>query len=163
MSAQTTRMHHYLFAHKALTQMALQGPPKMLDLLSTPMGTPFLLDMWESVGKDLEKAQRMEPDGLGCESRQLDGGRKVVVVRMPPPQSATEAYFVGILIKPESRKMLVFKEPAQVRYLTLELGASMDGQARTVLCEWTTDGSHVNMGDGPAPNLDAFVDAVSKL
>lgn len=154
----TPRAHHHRFATQAVPQMALTGPPKMLDLLSSPMGTPFLMDMWETVGKEVGKGARMAPDGLSCVARKLPDGRKVVVVQMPPPEREAEVHYVGILVKPESRRLLVFKEPASVRCFTL----THQGGG-TTLNEQGADGAQTPLGQGPTPGVDAFVSALAGL
>ncbi len=47
------------------------------------------------------------------------------------------------------------------RFLTLEysLGASRD-ELITVFGEWTPEGVHRNYGAGPAPQLEAFYEAI---
>lgn len=56
--------------------------------------------------------------------------------------------------------------PVPVRYFTLEKGQNLDGSDRTVLCEWErheTGPRHENFGDGPAPDPEAFLAAVTGL
>jgi hypothetical protein len=49
-------------------------------------------------------------------------------------------------------------EPAEpeCRYFTLEFSAQRE-PPQTVLGEWTDQGSHLNMGGGPEPEVEAFV------
>lgn len=56
--------------------------------------------------------------------------------------------------------------PVPVRYFTLEKGLHLDGGERTVLCEWErhdTGPRHANYGDGPPPEAEAFLAAVTTL
>jgi hypothetical protein len=55
-----------------------------------------------------------------------------------------------------------YRDRTSIRYVTLERGSRIEtGQTRTVLCEWTADGSHVNFGDGPPPSINDFTKAVA--
>ena len=160
----TPRQHHYQFAHRALPQFGLAGVAQTLDILKTPMGGPFLIDIWDKVGQDLPKQERLPPSGLACSSHQTADGRSVIVVALPPPEEMTEAWFVAFLRVPEERRLMIFKSPATLRCFTLEKGVNLeDGAQRTVLCEWTRDGNHMNFGDGPSPTVEAFVAAIANV
>jgi hypothetical protein len=39
----------------------------------------------------------------------------------------------------------------------------MGGPERTVLCEWTNDGTHANYGTGPEATLEALANALDEL
>jgi hypothetical protein len=82
---------------------------------------------------------------------------------MPTPREVTETYFVGlVLIQPKSKKHPEANE-ARLRYFTLELGYNpIVGCKCTMLCEWTHD-AHGNFGEGPPPDVAAFVRAISRI
>lgn len=51
-----------------------------------------------------------------------------------------------------------------VRFFTLEHSLNAEGGPRTVFAEWEareTGPRHLNYGDGPAPRLDAFIEAIA--
>jgi hypothetical protein len=77
-------------------------------------------------------------------------------VSMPIPESSPEAHFVAIVHKDDEPHDYMRESPS-TRYFTLE---RTDVSDRPLLCEWRRDGSHGNYGDGPAPDLEAFADAV---
>ncbi len=156
MSAQTPRAHHHQFSHDALPKLGASGNPKALDILTTPMGQPFLLDIWETVGSELPKTEHQSPDGLLCITRKTPDGRRALVVQMPRPLSPGESWFIGFVTTPEKRKMLFFKQPATLRCFLLENTAQ-----GTELVEWTREGSQ-SIGASPAANVNAFVEAMGQ-
>jgi hypothetical protein len=78
-----------------------------------------------------------------------------VIVSMPAPVAVGEAHFVGVVLAELTPGAAV-----GYRYFTLELGDRGDGSARPVLCEWK-GARHLNFGDGPAPEVEAFVAALA--
>ena len=55
---------------------------------------------------------------------------------------------------------------AGVRYITLEKGMSEEDASRTALCEWqhSEEGvSHLNFGDGPPPDVFAFIRKIAEM
>jgi hypothetical protein len=158
------RCQHYFFAHYALRQAAFDDPLACLAILASPKEREFLASLWASVARHCEG--HGEASGLSVEDvtvyRLRVGEAPCAVIQMPPPRGTTEAYFVAMLLHlPPSGKV---NEPADInlRYFTLEKGSSMGGASRTVLCEWTKDGSHVNFGEGPEAELSAFIAAVDE-
>lgn len=77
------------------------------------------------------------------------------VVSMPTPESPPEAHFVAIVHKDDEPKEYMQESPS-TRYFTLE----MSHTRLPVLCECRRDGSRRNYGEGPAPDMGAFVAAV---
>lgn len=75
----------------------------------------------------------------------------------------TEAYFVAAVLLVDLEQETPEVDQPALRYFTLEYGATLDGPPRTVLCEWTAEGSHLNYGDGPEPTLATFAEAIEQL
>jgi hypothetical protein len=153
----------YVFAHLALPQVVHGDPEKALKLLSGSEAAGFLAFLWGRVGERLPEEARAAPRGLACETHTTAGGVVIVVVTMPPPERSPEAFFAALVFTPGPRKLLFFRHPPTVRYLTLELGHDLGGGERTVLCGWSKDGTHSNMGDGPAPEAGAFLAKVREI
>ena len=104
------------------------------------------------MNETLPTDQRVNVEGLAaCRFGDLVG-RTTVVVTMPPAEHAAEAHFVGAVIA----------EDSLLRYITLEHGWNLDDSPRTVLCQWTERG-HMNLGDGPPVDRDAFREAVGQV
>jgi hypothetical protein len=150
--------HHYFLAHHALRSIAFHNPMGFLGVLTSEDAEPFLQDVLTSVAKH---CQPFEPE-VAFSARDIAIHKKsigiapCVVIEMPPARGVTEAIFVAAVLTGD-----VSLE--KLRYFTLEVGVSLDGPPRTVLCEWTVDGTHANYGDGPEPELDEFVAAVTAL
>jgi hypothetical protein len=156
--------HRYVFAHLALPQMVHGDPEKARDLFTGPEAASFLSFLWGRVGERLPPEARATPRGLACETHAAAGGVVIVLVTMPAPEASPEAFFSAMVFTPGPRKLLIFRHPPTVRYLTLELGMDLvNGGDRTVLCGWDKEGTHYNMGDGPPPEAGAFLAKVREM
>jgi hypothetical protein len=154
------RCHHYTLAHYGLRQLGLQDPLLYLGALGSPRAHEFLGMVMEDLSDHC--AQRNEFADFGAADLKVHclriGVFPCAVVEMTEPLGTTEAFFTALVllvdpaaVTPEERETL----PS--RYFTLEKGFSLDATPRTVFGEWTKDGTHLNYGDGPAPNLDDFL------
>ena len=153
------REQHYQFAHRILPQNAFERPDLALERLSGADASAFLHSLWHSVGNDLAPSQRIVPAGLSCEMREFDNYR-IALITFPAPLYVPEAFFSALAFDlPRSANHAL-----ELRYITLESGFVLeDGEKRTVLCEWTSAPTHLNMGDGPPPELDAFFQTVCTM
>ena len=82
-------------------------------------------------------------------------GYTAYVVKMPKPLNETEAHFVAIVRKDDEAKEYMQESPS-TRYFTLEKSCS----PLNMLCELQRNQSRSIYGEGPAPEMAAFVDAV---
>jgi anti-anti-sigma factor len=149
---------HYIFAHRILPQIVHADPKKAQEILSGPAGADFLASLWRRVGESIPVAAHTPPNGLTLMTRTEADGTVIVVVTMPRPTRLAEAWFVAIVFTPGPRKLLFFQGPPMIRYFTLELGSNLSNNTpRTVLCGWSKEGNHFNVGDGPPPEVEAFL------
>lgn len=159
------RCHHYTLAHQALRSVAFEQPAGFLGLLASPVARSFLADLLTSVTEHCQ-GREARPD-FGVEALTIHkfrvGQFPCVVVEMPPPRAVTEAFFVAAVLLADLDREQPAPQEATLRYFTLEKGFVLDGPPRTVLGEWTAEGSHHNYGDGPAPELGPFVRAVEAM
>jgi len=158
------RDHHYTFAHTALPQVAFQDPLSVLSVLGSQDADAFLAELWSLVDRTLAE-DGIETD-LSAEDLHVHragvGGRPCAIVQMPEPIAVTEAHFVAIVSLSTFKEIQAGDGHVEIRYFTLERGVSLErGEPRTVLCEWTSDGTHANFGDGPPAELDAFIEAIA--
>ena len=170
------RAQHYVFAHRFLPDVARRQGAAMTAELAGEKASDTLLAMWNHVGGQVPVSQRVRPDGLAVDVR-IHPPYVVALFTLPPPQAITEVYFTALAVSlapDEEDEDEDEDEPAgsagevgtppETRYITLEYGISFaEGTKRTVLCEWAyKEGgySHLNMGDGPDPDLDAFYNRV---
>lgn len=149
------RTQHYIFAHYALRSAVTANPIEAMAALAAPRGQAVLESIWNDLGAEVAKKRGVRPipsAGLSAAVSDL-AGRPCALITLPPPQGNTEAHLLAIVLDNSTPK------PA-IRYFTLERGFHVaDNSPRTVLCEWT-DSKHVNYGDGPPPNPEAFLAAV---
>ncbi len=82
-------------------------------------------------------------------------GYTAYVATMPNPVHTTESHFVAIVHNDDEPKRHMQESPS-TRYFTLE----KSGSALPMLCEVKRDRLHLNYGEGPVPEMAAFVDAV---
>lgn len=145
-------MHHYSFGHRLLPGLVLRGRTNFHELASRALLDQLLRSWWHEVGEGLPAEERLPPDGLQSELVNA-GDVPVLLVTMPAACHAAEAYFVAIT---------PHDEPDAWRCFTLEHAWTLDDQPVTVLGEWTAAG-HVNYGDGPPPERQAFLEALVLL
>ena len=162
------RDHHYTFAHLFLRAAATERKLDLLAILASPQADDYLLDLWQSAyeflaheagGKGQPPPGRVDATGLSSAEGALIDGYPTALVRLPPPQGLTEAYFValcgvGAEIGTATR---LWDTDAPLRFFMLEL--SLGG---TMLCEWHDD-THSNFGGGPPADLVSFVAAVEQV
>jgi hypothetical protein len=161
------RCHHYTLAHCALRTIAAD-PLAYLAILASPDAQPFLARVLPSVSKHCSDTEPQPDFGIDDVTvhRVRVGRYPCAVIGLPSPRATTEAYFTAaVLLADPEEAVQGFADAArlEMRYFTLEKGFLFAGPPCTVLCEWTTEGSHVNHGDGPAPELEAFVQAMGEL
>jgi hypothetical protein len=107
-----------------------------------------LVETWDKVGELLPPQERLPAEGL-CASLHTTADREIIVVTMPTVKHAAEAYFVAIVISGDEL----------AAYYVLEHSWTTRDEPRTALCAWEERG-HINMGDGPLPEPEAFLTAV---
>ncbi|RKE16845.1 hypothetical protein [Streptomyces sp. TLI_171] len=147
------RPHHYRFAHQVLADLARTLGPRMLDAEPEQGFGPGMATLWTNYGEHLPAADRLPSDGLTANLITL-GSHRLLVVALPPPAAPAEAYYTAV-VQPGGAD--------HCRYFTLELAANpFTRETYTVLGEWA-DGSHLNLGPGPASDLSGFLTAVVEL
>jgi hypothetical protein len=144
-----------MFAHRVMPAIFYGDPAMFTRYLAQDKGN-FLRFYWDKLTERIEKPEeRVDPTGLSGEVRILDKNVQAGLIIMPLPEKVAEAYFVVTLYHPE------FKGAPLARYYTLELGNNfLTQQDYTVFCQWTADQAHGNMGEGPEPQIDAFLATV---
>jgi hypothetical protein len=163
-----SRAQHYIFAHRLLPQVAYHYGVRAAFLLGDEeKGHEYLLRFWNDSGEGLPPEDLVEPAGLSSFTRR-EGDLLITIVTLPEPQSVSEAHFTAIVCGPlpaapkeaTEKELSAFEEAflsAPTQYYTLEHGVQLSPlQKRTVFCSWTADGTHLNFGDGPAPDAEAF-------
>jgi hypothetical protein len=159
------RHQHYQFAHVILPKVACSYPEKFLETLHSPNGQQFLLETWNNAGKNFGFEKSIDPMDLRYSIESFNDIYSAVVIELPKPERMTEAYFVALVFQKQKRLLSSIKS-ILAHYFTLELGVDItDKSTYTVLCEWKIDkkgspASHMNYGDGPPPEKEAFLEAL---
>ncbi len=153
MELREARQHHYAFVHQLLRSLFFGDTEETLEHFRME-GESALLALWDFVEKRLELDDPVSSEGLALEWVPLVSGMTMVLITLPAPEAITEAYYVGLVYSPLD---------STGRFIVLEHTVDLDGRARTVLCEWSPDGTHFNLGEGPDPSPEAFTDAVEML
>lgn len=165
------RCEHYTLAHIALRTVAHNDPLAFLGALASPAATSFLAEMVQSVRKHCGERTRDEVSGAEYELpvddltvHKVRAGRcPCAVIEMPVPRAIAEAHFVAAVLLTDWHPPEPVPDVVDMRYFTLERGTRIDGSPRTVLCEWSAEGTHINYGDGPEANVEAFTRAIENL
>jgi len=161
------RQHHYVFSHMALRELFFKNPPAFVAALAN-RGEERLKQAWDRVGKFMQEVEGEElpSQGLVCSTHDIGLGAVAVVVSLPSPEEPGEAHFIGLVLRHPRKRLrgLLGTKNGVARYITLEHGINIiEGSERTVLCEWTGRGMHVNMGDGPEATVSAFVQKLGEM
>ena len=162
------RDQHYAFAHYVLRDLAYKHPLGCVGYLHGPDREKMLASLWEEVGENCKAGGAADGyvGGPPPTVRHAAIGRRPgAIVVMPEPQGPTEAYFVAIVLHVDIAAIQGGQEPPErpeISYYTLEKGVTLGGESRTVLCGWNAEGAHLNYGDGPPADFDAFVAAVTE-
>lgn len=145
------RFWHYFVGHVALRDFALRReglPPQAADPAASRGFFAMILGrMAEHLGLAAEEAERLAGE-FAVMHRRI-GGYDAAVVRLPPPRGPTECHFAALLHA---------QNGLPARFFTLEDA----GGGVTLLGGWTADEQHLNFGEGPPPEIDRFVAAVTR-
>jgi hypothetical protein len=155
--------HHYVLGHIALRQVCQANPMAFFNVMVTPHRQSFLGNLWSQVRQtcDPEGEPSFDISDIEITTCRIKGF-PTIVFKMPPPMETTETYFIAIVLKIDPDTETQPEHPS-FDYLTLEKGANLDGSERRVLCGWTEDEKHMNYGEGPEANLDAFIGAIENM
>jgi hypothetical protein len=179
MAEDEPRCVHYQFAHVALRTLVFEERRLAPALWHSDDPASILDDIAVQVDR---ACRRMSGEGGNLRAEQLRvskreiGQHPCVVVEMPQPIATTEAFMVAIVLleTPELDADEVDEDDdegdeeadaardSRCRYFTLEYSA-LRSEPHTVLAEWTAQGSHMNLGGGPPPSIDAFAGELAKL
>jgi hypothetical protein len=159
------RLRHYEFAHFALRQVALSDPLAFLGNMASELRQEFLAAVLamvdERFGDAADAGEFTARDFRVLPTRV--GRYPCAIVVMPPPGAVTEAHLIALVMLADLSDPDAVHGEIQGRYFTLEQGIHIDRSTRTVLCEWTADGQHLNYGDCPEPTPAAFAAAIEPL
>ena len=119
----------------------------------------FAMESWQQVF-DPSEGNYLSPEGLDVARRDLANGYRAAVIILPPPEVVCEAYMIAIVYRPTDGEQAFV-----LRYFMLERGLlpQSSSDATTFLCELGQDTSHLNLLEGPSPDIDSFCEALSRF
>jgi hypothetical protein len=158
----------YTFQHIAIREAAFDNYPELIRDLSEIQSEWPLMYIWlmarahckdrnllpddsANVHEEVKQHQKLLKE-VSIHPRKRDG-YTIYIITMPPPENITEAYFAAIVHK-DGELHEPMKPSPSTRYFLLERSF-----AHPVLGEWQ-NGTHLNLGEGPEPNLEAFANVV---
>lgn len=148
------RQHHYEFAHVVLRAIVFRAGRPMLDLAANGGLTAMVHESWDRVGEGLPPERRLASDGLRGVWIETPGV-SAAVITLPSAEHVGEAHLIALVAVPD--------DPEQVDFFTLERTWTSGGEPATTLGRWTRDGRHLDLGEGPAPDPHAFLDAIARV
>jgi hypothetical protein len=151
---------HYTYCHRALPSIFFNDPSWFFAVINGQDGQRFLNDVWRRAGERSAPDRCGEPEGLRGEAF-LAGDRLCALIHLPAPAEATECHFVCMVAGFATPDAPSVDQLAWSRCFTLERGLDfLTEEDCTFLCEWTPEGEHRNLGDGPPAEAGAFVAAL---
>lgn len=109
------RKQLYQFAHRALPELFFDDPVALLERLSASGGIEALRQLWRSLDKLLQPAERLDTSGLGYTFEPMAGEWKVILVRFPKATAPREPYYVALSLRPARVQFLGFAVAATAR------------------------------------------------
>ena len=161
------RQHHYEFAHVVLRAIAFRLNSGLVDIAAAGRLTEELRGTWERVGAGLPEPDRIPADGLVAAVYDATS-LTAAVITLPAAEHIAEAHFAALVMgrKDADRAEDAEGDGAAVApsYFLLEHSWTPDDEPITTLTQWTRDGRHLNMGEGPPPGDPAeFVAAIGRV
>ena len=153
---------HQNFSYEVLPLLFHSETAKFFPLLRRD-GVNFLKFWWDRAGVNLDPSLRVSSDGMDFEIKQSNDGRDVVLVKLPSPKQAPEAYYLALVNRPNKRSLLSWRNLARVFALSRAADLDSSGVQNTTLIELTRTARYVTIGKGPRPNLSGFYKVVSDI
>jgi hypothetical protein len=151
---------HYIFAHQGVRQACVDNPLQFFSIIASEEQRKYLAWMWDTCAKYAKKPPKdLRVDDVEVTTCRIQN-YPTAILKMPQARAVAEAHYVAAVLMFNSENEPP-PENLGVRYFTLECGSNLDGTLRTVFCEWTDDGGHSNFGNGPPPELEAFMQTVA--
>jgi hypothetical protein len=146
---------HQNFSYEVLPLLFHNEGAQFIVLLRRD-GINFLKFWWDRAGINLDESMRVSPEGMDFEIKKVNDGREMVLVKLPPPREAPEAYYLALVTKPKKRSLLPWRNLAKVFALSRDADLDSTGAPNTTLVELTRTARYVPIGKGPRPTLKEF-------
>jgi len=164
-SANEPRCDHYSFTHQVLRQAAFNDPTRCVSTLGSTECDEYLATLWEAVEQTCEQFDRpveLSPSDILIHRLRV-GAYPCALVELPTPAAPGEAFYVALVLTFDLADRSKGFAEHPLRYITLEETGRGGGALTTVLCEWTSEDSHLDHGTGPYPTIEEFMACVAEL
>lgn len=123
-----------------------------IDEFNDVRATEHLKIAWVALGMDFHDRTEewIGPDGVEVIPVDLNRSFKAIVFAFPTPTRLTEAFFAAMVYPNE------VKQDVRTHYYTLEYNP--DRPCRTFVSQWEDEGLRFNLGGGPEPSVERFVE-----
>jgi hypothetical protein len=153
--------HQIEYATRVLPSLFHTTPKDFLYYLSRD-GNQFLRFYWDQAGATQTESDRYSPFGLNYDIRKPDPNTTIVLVSLPKPKMASEAYYAALIYRP-LRTALFWGVSDATMVVTLELAEALPWKQTTILREWSSNLEGKFLADGPEPSFDNFYQAILAL
>lgn len=153
---------HQNFTYEVLPLLFHNETSQFIALLKRD-GLNFLKFWWDRAGVNLDESMRVSPEGMDFEFKKINDGREVVLIKLPAPKEAPEAYFLAMVEKPKKHSLLPWRNLARVFALSRAANLDSTGTQNTTLVELTRTARYVEVGKGSRPNMKDFYKTVSGI
>jgi hypothetical protein len=149
--------HYYQFTYQAMPILFHSSSKDFMNLLDRD-GMKFLEFWWNQTGESGEVEEKKPSDGLTYQVRDFKGDKKLVLITLPAPKKAPEAYFLAMLTPPSKRYWLPWMNFSRI--FALQRGKVENGKVLTRLAELTPRGFQRDLCAGTEPDLEKFCQLV---
>ncbi|MEJ5314769.1 MULTISPECIES: hypothetical protein [Anaerolinea] len=156
----SNRSQHYNFTYEAIPVMFHSQTNQFMKYLEKD-GVKFLEFWWDHVGERLPEERLSDFKDVACEITPVDKQTKMAIIRLPVPAAEKEAFYIGLISRPERRFAWVRLPNTSVVCLIRREGEAFPNG--TELIELTPSARVVPMGAGPAPDWEAFKQVLLKM
>lgn len=101
-----SKSQHYNFTFEALPSIFFSQTNEFVKYLDRD-GVKFLKFWWDHVGDKMPEEKRVSSAGLTFDVEEIDEKNRLIIVILPSPREDGEAYFIGMVPKPERRFAMV--------------------------------------------------------
>ncbi|MBP9675153.1 MAG: hypothetical protein KBD67_00280 [Anaerolineaceae bacterium] len=148
------KSHQWNFVFEALPALFHSQTDGFMKYIDTD-GVKFLKFYWDHTGDKMPEEKRVSSPGLNYEKHTIDEKTQLVLITLPSPKEDGDAFFVGLIPKPERRFSIVrFYNSTMFVLLRKD---DVDQPNRTSFGEVTPRGNYHERGVGLKPTKQDFI------
>jgi hypothetical protein len=147
------KSHQWNFVFEAMPTLFHSQTDGFMKYLDKD-GVKFLKFWWDHMGDKLPDEKRTTPAGLTFEKTEIDARNPLVLITLPSPREDGDAYFIGLIPKPERRFAIVKFYTSKMFVLCRKDDANQPN--RTTFGIVTPRGNYHEYGIGLKPTLQDF-------